>query len=443
MNVAHKRQSSGIFEDVDSWLVGERTQCSYPTLPKQNHSIETRCSDSLKRTRDSSIATLLPLQNEDEYVEMQPLTDSVSSLLATNIKPQTLNVSKLSSAKSLEVLSCDFIDEIAAFSLSNDDNCSDQHPTISPQHDYDYPSNDSSLLLDSPEIPRRHSSLISDIESQVSNEVLIQQGKRLSVLLNCKELPQNKPTLSTSVKSVFNKMRKVSLPAVNYTRPAKSPKPKRKISIQMISEANLTKHPSMDEMTPKMSSNNLAVPCSTGSMEGKRSHSFTTLKDAFYENEDYETMLPQGTLKQNNHYNETSVKLIIPPSLHDRISVTEKPDHVPWALKKIRKKATVSPPLRPPIPSNFMKQQNSLDSPFIPIKASCSSKEQTYPWNSLPRQLSPKSSIVTSSPTTFNVNKVGTRKGSHPIYRICLPEDDNHNSIKSKSVHDLISFFTA
>ena len=250
------RESSGVFEDLDSWI--EPLACPVARGQSQNYlgnileevpDTIAQTSPSLKRhlkhhtsednlvnnqhqkNRDSGIVDHIwknvasPTEEMDDYVDMKPARRSLSlndffmppspcdnssspynpslAISDHNITPQHI-ASKLSSSKSIELLTTDTINEIAEYSLYFDS------PNTSPKH--------KCSQTESPQVPQRLSSLFP-AKHKVPDKVLLQQGKRLSALLNLEPKEHHKTTFGT-VKAAFGKIlrsRKISLPAKSLT----------------------------------------------------------------------------------------------------------------------------------------------------------------------------------------------------------------------------------
>ena len=250
------RESSGVFEDLDSWIdplaypiarglsqnyLGNISEEVPDTTAQTSQSLKTRLKhhtseDNLynsqhQKNRDSGIVdhvwknVVSPTEEMDDYVDMRPTRRSLSlndffmpqssfasssSLSNPNLANSDHNstpqhiASKLSSSKSIELLTTDAINEIAEYSL-----CFDS-PQTSPKH--------KCTQTDSPQVPQRLSSLFP-AKHKVPDKVLLQQGKRLSTLLNLEPKEHHKTTFGT-VKAAFGKIlrsRKISLPAKSLT----------------------------------------------------------------------------------------------------------------------------------------------------------------------------------------------------------------------------------
>lgn len=134
------------------------------------------------------------------------------------------DVSKLKSFKSIELLTSDCINEIAQYTLSYDsaDEESDT-PINSETADIDEEEEEQHNYFRPPPIPKRVSSLLP-CNHQVSNKVLIQQGKRLCAILNIGEHHKESNKLTGnkySLKTTFHKMlksRKNSLPVIDLDK---------------------------------------------------------------------------------------------------------------------------------------------------------------------------------------------------------------------------------
>ena len=250
------RESSGVFEDLDSWIeplacpvarglsqnslgnileeVPDTIAQTSPSLKrhlKHHASEDNLVNNQHQKNRDSGIVDHIwknvasPTEEMDDYVDMRPPRrslslndffmppspcDNSSSLHNPNLAISDCNsplqhiASKLSSSKSIELLTTDTINEIAEYSL-----CFDS-PNTSPKH--------KCSQTDSPQVPRRLSSLFPP-KHKVPDKVLLQQGKRLSALLNLEPKEHHKTTFGT-VKAAFGKIlrsRKISLPAKSLT----------------------------------------------------------------------------------------------------------------------------------------------------------------------------------------------------------------------------------
>lgn len=315
-----------------------------PPLPPRHYSLEN--IHAIKRiTRDSGFDTASsPAHQEfqDEYIAMQPSLSAISiqdsfnksgSAVLTGAfrEDSVTNLTKLKSAKSMELLTSDVIDKIAEFSLSCE--CDESHKdTPSPVqqnlaassgHIYDNPVvlqskqlshgpslrhapiNEEPANKGPPKIPSRFSSL--DAESVVPDQVLYHQGKRLSLLLNQGEPSTSAKQSKSKIKSALNKVikaRKTSLPAINFNNNNNKTKPqstlavpnvpRKKLSVDMISAPIITKCPSMEVIAPTSEPScedkgfHLSIP-SGGISDRQRSKSLVQLQD----DSEYVAMLPQ------------------------------------------------------------------------------------------------------------------------------------------------------